>query len=356
MSRPGVRAAAWAALLLLCAAVPALADRTAAEFYAQRGEKALREKDWAGAQEQLRKAMEEDPSYAPALGALGEALLGAGDRAGGLGALRKAVSLAEGTKPLPPAWVAPLGRFRKRLAEVDTAGVALDRIADKYVADLLAFGDRWVAKDPDTAAAALRDALTLRPADPRVKTLAAKIEKVESASWIPLFNGRDKSGWDWLDASPWFVAQGSLVGTIENRAMVAKTRESLRGDFDLRVEAKIVRRFDDLASFTLLGAWKAEYHHSSFGILGPNLIWHEEAGPRTFETKLSVPPSKVDPPFDPEQWTVYELRFRGAKIHAAVNGTVVATIDRGPERDAGSVGLMIQHVLVHFRRVEMRPR
>lgn len=356
MSLRRARAVVVVAVALAAVADRSCADRAAAEFYAQRGEKALRDKDWATAAEQLRKAIEEDERYAPAHGALGEALLGAGDRAAGLAALRKAVAIADETKPVPPAWAAALARFRKRLAELDTSGVALDKLADRYVVDLLAFGEKWVSRDPETAASALKDLQRLRPSDPRVKVLAAKIEKAEAAMWVPLFNGRDKTGWDWLDAREWFVAYGALVGEVEKKAMVAKAKVSYDGDFDVRAEVRIVKRYGPGASFALLGAWKAEYHHASFGILGENLVYEEEAGPRVVDTKLQLKPSAATPPFDPESWTVYELRFRGESVFAAVNGVVVGTFPRLPARDRGAVGIRIQHVVAHFRRIEVRPR
>jgi len=352
----GIGVAACLVALLLAQATPSHADRTTAEFYAQRGEKALREKDWAGAQAQLTKAIEEDATYAPAHGALGEALLGAGDRAGGISALRKAIAVGDATKPLPAAWAAPMARFRKRLAELDTAGVALDRIADKYVADLLSFGDRWVSRDLESATAALKDLVRLRPDDPKVKALAAKVEKADAASWTPLFNGRDKAGWDRLESGEWFVAQGSLVGTIGNSTTSAKTKEWYRGDFDIRFEAKLVKRNGPSACFAVLGAWTEDYHCSTFGVLGEKVVWLEEAGQGTFEPLLSAPLTKLKEPFIPEQWTVYEMRFRGDTIQGLVNGNVVVSAPRGPKRGGGAVGVKIQQVIVHFRRLEIRPR
>ncbi|MFO0934204.1 MAG: family 16 glycoside hydrolase [Planctomycetota bacterium] len=342
--------------LLIASAGASFADRASADFYVQRGEKALREKDWATATEQLQKAIEEDERHVQAHGALGEALLGAGDRAAGLAALRKAVAIAEDTKPLPPGWVAPLARFRKRLAEIDTAGVALDRLVDKYVSDLLSFGERWAAKDFETVSVAVKELRRLRPGDPRVKTLGAKVEKAEAASWVPLFNGKDKTGWLWLDAREWFVASGSLVGDVEQKAMIAKSKESYAGDFDLRAEVRIVKRYGPGASFGLLGAFKGDADHASLGILGEHLLYEEVTGPRVVDKKLEVKPGAATPPFDPEQWNVYELRFRGEEIVVAVNGTVLGKYPRPPARDRGEVGIRIQHVIAHFRRIEVRPR
>lgn len=355
MIRPLVVGIALAALFAASAG-PSAADRAGAEFYAQRGEKALRERDWSGATEEFRKATEEDATFALAHGGLGEALLGAGDRGGALVALRKAVSVAEAARPMPQAWTAPLARYRKRLAEIDTLGVALDKLVDKYAADLGSFVDRWAAKDPDTAAAALQDLARVKPGDPRMKALTAKVQKGEAAAWIPLFNGKDKAGWDWLEAKEWSVVQGVLVGAIDSKTLIARTKETYRGDFDIRMEAKLVFRPGATSGFFLLGALEREYRHSSFGILGPNLVWQEETGPKDAETRLSTAPAQVDPPFDPDDWTVYEMRFRGERVHAVVNGTVVGTFPRAAGREGGAVGLKIQNVQAQFRRIELRLR
>src|SRR5947208_1106759 len=81
--------AAAAALLVVLAAGAALADRTSAEYLAQRADKALKARDFAGAQTLFRKALDEDATFLPAEEGLAEALLGAGDQAAGVEEYRK---------------------------------------------------------------------------------------------------------------------------------------------------------------------------------------------------------------------------------------------------------------------------
>lgn len=333
----------------------ASADRAAAEFFSQRGEKATREKDWTGAQTAYRKALEEDATFLPAQLGLAESLLGAGDKGAGVEELRKMIEAADALSPVPPAWVAAVSKARKRLTEVDAAGAQLDQIADKYVADLLASTDRWLVKDPDGAGLSLREAARVRPDHPRVKALLDKLAKADAAAWTQLFNGKDKAGWLWLDASEWGVIQGNLVGNSPNRALLAKSQLSFRGDFDVRMEMRVVEKFKD-SMFVLMAAVKADARCSAFGLMGDLIGWEEEFDPSRHETKWNSRPSELPKPVDVMQWVTYEMRFRGNQCFAVINGDVVATLPRDPDRNDGAIGLRLQGVKVQVRKVEARTR
>jgi hypothetical protein len=348
---------ALAALLLLGGVpAPALADRATADFYAQRGEKALLAQDWAGAQEQFRKAIAEDGDHLPGHLGLAEAFLGAGSTADGLAALRRAVEVAESLKPLPAAWTSAASRARRRLAEVDVSGAQLERTIDRYVADLLSFADRWTAKDLDAAALALAEAQRLRPDHSRAKAVAAKIAKADEASWVSLWDGVDKAGWDGLDREEWKVIGGEMRGEVGETPLLLKAK-TLSGDHDVRVVARILDgAMEGPARMMLLFPWTSDAPYAAFGVEDGHLVWREEQGKVQREPRLRMPLAEVPSPFDPAGLNVYEMRFRGDEVVALVNKKVVGTFPRSKDRGTGQLALRVQDVRASFLRVEVRSR
>jgi hypothetical protein len=322
----------------------------------QRGDKALRERDWPTAQAQYRKAIDEDPTHLLAHAGLADALLGAGDKGAAILELRAAVQISNATKDMPKTWLSTAARLRKSLADLDAASVAIDKITDTYVTGLLALADRFVAKDPDTVAAVLADVRRLRPDEPRAKALAEKLFKADAASWTPLFDGKDKAGWDWMESSGWWVTQGCLACNVLSTALIAKTKVSYRGDFDVRMEAKFVKRYGDAPAFGLLALMKGEYDHPTFGVEIERVSWVEEHTKTSFETIVAVTSAELKHPIDFSDWNTYEMRFRGDQMQAVLNGQVLRTMPRPKERDEGTIGLRVQTAQVQFRRVEVRQR
>ena len=355
-----------AALPLLLAVALALldgrgadADRSSAEFFAQRGEKALKDKDWATAEERYRKALEEDPTYLPAHIGIAEALLGAGQRGPAIEEYRKLTSEADAAPaPLPAPWVAIVAKAKKRLAEIDAAGAELDQIVDKRVADLVAFSTKWLEKDPEFATRALAEAKRLRPSSPQVAALEGKLGKVDTARRTHVWNGADWKQWAIAVPDFWKVEDRTIVADIPaGDAVGTWTRETWKGDFDVLMEMKVVEeRGGSQALVALQAAEVGQYDCSAFVYFSGDLQWHECHGPNDYQRPFTAPASSVVKAFDPKSWNWYEMRFRGDKMYAVVNGTVVWTSDRPKNRGQGAVGVRVQSAKVLIRAIDVVQR
>lgn len=339
---------------------PAVADRTSADFFVQRGDKALKEKKWSEAQEHFKRALEEDEHHVAARVGLGDAFLGAGNRAAAIEAWRKAVAAGDATKPFPAAWTEPLARARKRLAEMDAAGNALAQIVDKHVEALVALADRWASKDPPVAAKALRDALKLRPGHTKA---AAAFEKMGSPTgdWIPLFNGRNFDGWDLSDdIKVWTIEDGQMVVDIAGSGTLHMAHKRIfKGDFDIRVEAKILEIREGLCVFAIGGARKSPVLGSLLGVInggGFELLEQDGAEREAQKSTYTGSIANLPKPFDPAEWTTYELQYRGKSLHVLVNGEEEFVRDREPGRDSGAVSLITSMVRAAVRKVEAMQR
>jgi hypothetical protein len=173
---------------------------------------------------------------------------------------RRAVADAAEVKPFPAAWNDALARTKKRLSEVDASGVALAQMVDKHVERLVGFAERYLTKDPTIAARAARDALRLRPAHPKASSLFEQLGSPPS-DCIALFDGRSLAGFDiGPEEKMWTVVDGNMVGDVTTGTIVMMHKKALKGDFDYRIEAKILERREGYAAFVIGGAVKFNTH------------------------------------------------------------------------------------------------
>ena len=87
------------------------------------------------------------------------------------------------------------------------------------------------------------------------------------------------------------------------------------------------------------------------GMLAGELVLREEDG-ASQRNVFAVDPSKAKRPFDPKEWTTYELRFRGPEVQAFVNGVLVAARERQPGRESGYIVIVVQNAKIACRKVE----
>ena len=67
---------------------------------------------------------------------------------------------------------------------------------------------------------------------------------------------------------------------------------------------------------------------------------------------LDVAEVELPRPFDPREWTTYELQFRGKQCHILVNGQEEAAIERSKTRQGGLCGLLSQQCQWAVRKME----
>ena len=358
MKKLSPRCARLAVLLALAWAGPcrsASADREAAGFFVQRGDRAVKEKNWDEAEKQYRKALEEDEHFLPARLGLGEALLGTGNRTGAIEEWRRLVTEGQAMTPLPAGWGDSLVKAKKRLADVDEAGTALAGIVDQQVDALLALATKWLARDADVASRALQEVLRIRPGNEKALAL---VEKATGAGggWKPQFDGKDFAGFTGM-SKEWDVVDGALVCDGKDGAYALKTDASFTGDFDVRMEAKMAAKYDGPMLYGLAATGKGFDEWALFGIHTNALVLRDENGPSIAARELfAAAPKDMKPPFDPTEWTLYEMHFRGDDIELRVNNIAVATRPRPKERDGGNLGVKVQNVKLVIRKFEARKK
>jgi tetratricopeptide (TPR) repeat protein len=351
------RPIAWVLTLAVSGAVEA--DPDVARAALEAGKSALSRKDWSTAQTSFQRALEEEPDHHEARAGLADAQMGLGNRAEAATTLRGLLTRMEEATALAPEQVAVYTRGRKRLSEVSPDDAALDLIVRRHADALAVLGGKWTAKEPDVAAAALRAALRIAPDHSKAASSLTKVGAVVARKPMALFNGRDLSGWE--GAGPtWTIDAGTILGDVRDAAMILTTSQKFSGDFDVLMEARLVKEYSDRGPpfFAVEAPWVDDKVNSSFGCLRGKLLWRdgaEEEGQGSRDL-VDMPFAKVKEGLAPSTWITYELRFRGNQMMALIDGKEVGRAPRPKARDNGRVGLVCQNCKVAIRRVEVTPR
>lgn len=355
MSRSSIlsraRRCSVAALVCLVAAV-ALADREAAEFFHERGEEAARKREYAEAISQFHKALGEDATYHPARLSLAEALLEDDQREEGLVELRRFVDALRRDEAAREEWKSEFRQGERLLERLDELGTELRDRIDDHVRDLLRFARKWESKDPEIAIRALRQVLVLRPGHEDAVEQIEALGASPKGEAIPLFNGKNLDGFTEMGFPTWKVEEGLLIGDLKDGAVVGRTEELFEGDFDVIMEAKIVREHPGPSLYTLSPCSDGLDGRYSLGVLNGKVFWEESIDTESERDIDFAPPSS----FRKDEWNIFELRLRGDKAIAVVNGEEIGVDERPDRRQKGFVALVVQNVVFSVRRLELVPR
>lgn len=340
------------AILVAALVAFAWADRDSAVYFADRGDKALRAREWADAEAEYRKSLGEDETFLPARHGLAEALLGADRRDEGVAELRRFIEEMERAPSPPGSWMALLGKARSRIAKIDATGAKLLEMEDAHVADLLKLARKWQKKDPDVAVKALRRVLLVRPGHEDAVALIEAMGFSPMGEPRSLFNGEDLSGWTDSAYPQWQVKDGELIAEQKDQAAAARTETVHGGNFDLRMEARFLVPNPGTSLFAVQGCYDGKDGAYTFGCIENKLIFKEDLEDGETREVGRYPVAG----FDREKWNVYELRFRADTVTAVLNGVEIATDPRAEKRATGFVGILAQNCRFAVRRIEVVPR
>ncbi len=358
MSRAGVLRALVVCAAAFCAAF-AYADRETAEFFAERAAKALRAKDYEEAAKHYRRALSESADYLPAQFGLADALLGAKQRDEAIEQLRAGVAAAEALDDVPRAWRSAVDDARKRLASLDVVGNELRKIEDDHVAALVAFARKWRKKDTEVTEKALRQVLVIRPGHAKATDLIESMGLSAKGVARSLFDGRTLAGWTDMGFPDWQAKDGAIVAEVHDSAYMGRTDAVFEGDFDVRMEAKLIKEHTGPWLFGLCPAYDGKYSHYTLGLFRGRILWQDDFPVEEKESDreiVDMSPSSLAKKFDKYAWNTFELRFRGGVVHALVNGEEVGQEERPAHRAGGFLGLKAQNCNVAFRAIEILVR
>lgn len=349
------RVAITALLTVLGLAAPLLADMDEALELVDRGRAALKSSRFQDAAARFQEALDAEDGCVPARFGLGEALLASGDVGGAVVAFRQVARTAVPGAPVPAAWIELGAKARRRLDEHDPRGAELEKQIDCHVQRVMKVALKYKTKDPDLTDRALQIVLSLRPEHRRGNELRDSLSR-RGARDEQVFDGRQIADWDGGRSEWWKVEDGVIVGETQGIASYVRNQKEFEGNFDVVMEARIAKGYDEYPFVALMGAWKAEFDHSRMGTLAGALTWFEYTGEDQKERVFRCEAKRLRKPYDPSKWTTYELRYRDEEIEAYVNGRKVHSTPRPADRKGGYVGILAQGCRAEIRRLDVRHR
>jgi len=165
-----------------------------------------------------------------------------------------------------------------------------------------------------------------------------------SNQWIPLFNGKDLTGWVVMHGAKFTVQNGELhlVGGMG----WLRTKEKYR-DFELKLEWKALEPRYDSGIFLRCGlegkpwpkdAWQVNLRYNMLGGL----------------VKGSWPMVPAESPvLPPGKWNTMRIRCQGSQITLWINGKKNWTFDRLDSQE-GYIGIQAEEKRFAFRNIQIR--
>ncbi|MGH7140336.1 MAG: 3-keto-disaccharide hydrolase [Pirellulales bacterium] len=223
-------------------------------------------------------------------------------------------------------------------------------------------------KDPRPRRPAPKPAPRERPAEPptsrgetHAPTEAPATAPMNAAevAFVPLFNGRDLTGWRPHPAqqSVWRVEQGVLIGSGEANSYLVTERGNFT-NFHLRVETRIKDRGDSGVYFRArFGAdlwpsgYEAQINTWENERLTGSLYGWGSAG------NLGPPVRRTDSAVRPNAWFTLEVVATDNHMTVKVNGKITASqVDAGRSFPIGQIALekYRPQTVVEFRKIEIR--
>jgi tRNA A-37 threonylcarbamoyl transferase component Bud32 len=205
-------------------------------------------------------------------------------------------------------------------------------------------------------------------------TPAAPAAPAADAPFVPLFNGRDLTGWsvESGDHNHWSTPPGEIVARCADAHRVnwlLTDREY--GDFVLRLEFRLE---DGASSGVALRAfpgewtthrWGKEPVHPVIKLTDPVRFPSEPPGTTEWLKDRSTRVKPVQPAILRDGWNTLEAEMRGETLRASINGKVVVDVKLNPVGEAGTIlpglarrrgriGLQAQVGVAHYRNVEIK--
>ncbi|MHC4472108.1 MAG: family 16 glycoside hydrolase [Planctomycetota bacterium] len=343
--------------LTLALAAPLAADEEAARYFTERGRKALSESDWKEAEKNFRKAIVEKADFLPALLGLAEAVIGCGDREGGIVHLE--VCLEQGHRePLSPEEREALDRAVEIFKKLDRPRYEYRKLVGDYVARLLALARQHQAKSPALARRCLERVAKVCPDHPEAKAFRVDVGTVAavpkaSEDEIPLFNGEDLEGWS--GGPPvWSVKDGVFVARVGDGARWIRHNQELEGDYTLLFDVKVAKDTGPHPRVALCFGLYGPYEYWSLDVFKGSLTFTRHNGSAEEVDKLhKVHFYELKGGFDRQAWNAIRICVKGGKVMFMVNDRKLHEHKPASKSFDGFVGLVVQDCTAEFRKISL---
>ena len=165
-----------------------------------------------------------------------------------------------------------------------------------------------------------------------------------AGKWVPLFNGKDLSGWAVMNNAKFSVTNGVIH--LDRSTGWLRTEKEYT-DFVVEAEWRALETNYNSGFYIRPGLVGNPYPTNAFQV---NL--KETALGQLLWGKIETQASKT-PPFPLNQWVTFRMEARGKTLTLDVNG-VRAWEFTGLDVDRGYIGIQAENKLMEFRNVRVR--
>lgn len=193
-----------------------------------------------------------------------------------------------------------------------------------------------------------------------VAAFAEDKPKEDEKGFVPLFNGKDLTGWEG-NKELWSVQDGVLVGKspgIKRNEFLATTREF--GDFELRME---FRMKDGKGNSGV--QFRSKRAKGSTAVIGyqadlGNGYWGSLYDEHRRNKVLVAAPKSLLKVLKKADWNTYVVRAKGNHITLTINGLTTVDYKEPDEKiaDSGIIAIQIHSgpaMQIDFRNIRIRP-
>ncbi len=164
-----------------------------------------------------------------------------------------------------------------------------------------------------------------RPADGEVRAASVLADEERTAGFVPLFNGRDLSGWTG-DTKGYVVENGTLVVVPESGGNLYTEAEYT--DFNLRFEFKLTTGANNGIGIRGPLTGDAAYMGMEIQVLDDSADQYKALQPYQYHGSIyGVVPSKRGFQKPVGEWNVEEIIARGRRITVKLNGATIVDAD-----------------------------
>jgi hypothetical protein len=194
--------------------------------------------------------------------------------------------------------------------------------------------------------------------------VAMAVAAPPKAGWVPLFNGKNLSGWKTNGEEKWTADHGEIVGESATSKYGYLTTEKSYRDFELRLEFKGEAAGNAGVFFhSRIARIDPEHGPDIEGMqveVDPGAGKHtgglyETGGERTW---VAMPMEEGEKALKPGEWNRLEVSVKGNHIVTRVNSvTVVDFTDTAPHSTDGVIGLQVHNgggVKVRWKDIYIR--
>ncbi len=331
-------------------------DEEIARLLYRKAQKATRAESFQEAADLYRRALEEHTPYPEAAFGLGESLEKLAKSNEALLAYIACKDQAAKIEKLNTRQKRALSSAIRAIGRIGKGYAELEKVERGLVKDCLAYGKKYISKQPQWAKRGYEIVLAVDPGNEAAAKSIKKLAGVRAMAFgrpERLLEDDSMAGWELGEYAPqWTCKKGVLRGDSNDGDMSGwMLRRFFRGNLTIRWEMRLAETSSsDWQCGLIFGEPRTP--RDGFGVLlGPNSMLQLS---RIDGADIQIPKNTHLDGFDCRQWHQYELQSDTDGLTVRLDGKKIFSHRPSADQEArGNIGLHVSRACVEFRSLEV---